>query len=247
MRNDRVDGRRVRRAAVVEEVVLQRTRASQLLTQDLGLDVVHTGSSLRQFMAWLQRTDRTRWPHLLVLDLRAEADAARSFEIIAALHDAGMRVLVLSALRNRGAARRMVELGIEAIVSTSDSEEDFVLAAETVLSGRTMVTARAQTLIHGTDQSLRLSRQEERALALYASGLTIAEVADRIGVRQGTARKYLKRVRDKLTAAGHPARSKLDLARIAWIEGYPTGEVDLPLTPEPRARREKPANADPAA
>jgi len=238
-----MDGRRVRRAAVVEEFVLQRNRAAWLLAEELGLDVVHTGASLRPFMAWLQRTDRTRWPHLLVLDLPPESDAPRHFEIIAALRDAGMRVLVLSSLRNRGAARRMIELHMEAIVSTSDTEEEFLLAAETVLAGGTTVTARAQTLIHGAEQALRLSRQEERALALYASGLTIAEVAERIGVRQGTARKYLKRVRDKFTAAGHPARSKLDLARVAWAEGYETEVNDQRPQQDPRSPSTEMASA----
>ena len=67
-------------------------------------------------------------------------------------------------------------------------------------------------------------------LALYASGFTIVEVADRIGVRHDTARKYLNRVRAKFTAAGWPARSKLQLARIAWAEGYADPEADGILT-----------------
>jgi len=226
MRNNRVEGRRVRRAAVVEEVVLQRMRAAQLLTDELGLEVVHTGGSLRQFMAWLQRADRTRWPHLLVLDVPDENDAARDLDVIVALRDAGMRIAVLSSLRNRNTARRMIELGIDAVAATSDTEEDFLLTADAALGGNPLITARAQTAIHGSGEALRLSRQEERALALYATGLTIAEVADRIGVKHDTARKYLKRVRDKFTLAGRPARTKLELARIAWAEGYLVAESD---------------------
>lgn len=235
MRNDRVDARRVRRAAVVEESVLQRTRAAQLLANDLKLEVVHTGATLPMFMAWLKRTDRTRWPHLLVLDLPTDVAPPRDLDLIAALRDAGMRVLVLSALRNRSAARRLVELGIDAVVSTSDGEDEFLLAADAALAGGTMITARAQATIHGADQTLRLSRQEERALALYASGLTIAEVAERIGVRHDTARKYLKRVRDKYTVIGRPARSKLELARIAWAEGYLVAESDRAVRSSPAA------------
>lgn len=225
MRKGRIEARRVRRAAVVEEFVMQRTRTVQLLGDELGLDVVHVGSSLRSFMAWLQRTDRTRWPHLLVLDLPAEDDALRQLDVIVALREAGMRVLVLSSLRARRTARRVISLGIDGIVSTTDSEETFVSAAESALAGTLTITARAHTAIHGSADALRLSRQEERALALYASGLSIAEVAIRIGVRQDTARKYLQRVRTKFTLAGRPARTKLDLARIAWTDGYVVDEM----------------------
>jgi len=226
VRTDGVGPRRVRRAAVVEESVLQRSRAAQLLREELGLDVVHAGASLRLFMAWLQRTDRTRWPHLLVLDLPSPDDTARDLDVIAALRDAGIRVLVLSALQPRSTARRIVSLGVDGIVSTADSEETFLSAAESALGGTVTISAQAHTAIYGAATALGLSRQEERALALYASGLTIAEVADRIGVRHDTARKYLKRVRTKFALAGHPARTKLDLARIAWAEGYVLAEAE---------------------
>ncbi|MFK4851471.1 helix-turn-helix transcriptional regulator [Microbacterium sp. ZW T6_19] len=226
MRKDRVDVRRVRRAAVVEEFVMQRSRTVQLLRDEVGLDVVHVGGSLRPFVAWLQRTDRTRWPHLLILDLPADAEALRQVGVISALRDAGMRVLILSSLRSRHTARHVISIGIDGIVSTTDSEEMFVSAAESALAGRLTITARAQTAIHGPADAPQLSRQEERALALYASGLSIADVADRIGVKQDTARKYLQRVRTKFTVAGRPARTKLDLARIAWADGYIISETE---------------------
>lgn len=222
MLSDRLDERRVRRAAVVEEAVMQRTRSAQLLTQELRLDVVHVGGSLRNFMSWLQSTDRSRWPHLLVIDLPTDDDSLRDLDVLVALREAGMRVLILSALHSRSTARRMLALGIDAVVSTLDSEGDFVRAAEHAIAGSVTVTPRARAAIDGTGDAGRLSRQEERAFALYASGLTIAEVAEQIGVRQDTARKYLKRVRDKFTIAGRPARTKLDLARIAWADGYLT-------------------------
>lgn len=205
---------------------MQRTRTAQLLRDELGLEVVHIGGSLRMFMSWLQQTDRTGWPHLLVLDLPSDDDALKELEVIAALRDAGMRVLILSSLRARRIARRVVALGIDGLVSTADSEDTFITAADNALSGTVTITARAQMAIQGPADAFTLSRQEERALALYASGLSIADVAAQIGVRQDTARKYLQRVRTKFTLAGRPARTKLDLARIAWTDGYVVAEED---------------------
>ena len=119
MRKDRIDKQRVRRAAVVEESVMQRARSVQLLQGELGLEVVHFCSSLRSFLAWMQNTDRMRWPHLLVLDLPSEDDAPRQLDLLAALRDAGMRVLILSTLRARHLARRVISRGVDGIVSTT--------------------------------------------------------------------------------------------------------------------------------
>lgn len=199
---------------------MQRNRTVQLLATELGLEVVHVGATLRTLMSWLQRTEKTRWPHLLIVDLPSGEESSREVEVITALRDAGMKVLILSALHARSMARQVLSLGVDGVVSTTDSEEQFVMAAEDALAGVVTITSRAQTAIYGSADALKLSRQEERALALYASGLTIAEVAAHIGVKQDTARKYLQRVRDKFTLAGRPARTKLELARIAWIDGY---------------------------
>lgn len=237
MRDLSVSDRRARRAVVVEEYVMQRNRAAQLVSEELGVEVVNAFATLAQFYVWLKGADRSLWPHLLVVGYHSAVEPApgslRDLDFLAAVQGAGTRILLLSALRNRTLARRLTSMNIDAIVSTADSEHDFVLAADAVLAGRSMVTPYAQALMVGSGTIVRLGHQEERALALYATGMTISEVAQRIDVKPDTARKYLKRVRDKFTAAGHPARTKLDLARIAWAEGYvvPTRAVMTPDTP----------------
>lgn len=207
---------------------MQRNRAGQLLTEELRLDVVHTGAGLRPLLEWLRRVDQTRWPHLLVLGVPHRGEAAPYAEAVATLRGAGMRVLAVTSSPARHISRRLLSDGVEGLVSTSDSEPEFLSAAAKVLAGRGIATPRALADAERQVQGPRLSIQEERVLALYASGHTIAEVADRIGVRHDTARKYLNRVRDKFTAAGWPARSKLQLARIAWAEGYADPAAEAP-------------------
>ena len=58
---------------------------------------------------------------------------------------------------------------------------------------------------------LRLSTQEQRALVLYASGLTVPQVALRMQLAPSTVKQYLDRVRDKSELAGRTARTKTDL------------------------------------
>lgn len=66
---------------------------------------------------------------------------------------------------------------------------------------------------------LRLSTQEQRALVLYASGLTVPQVALRMQLAPSTVKQYLDRVRDKSELAGRTARTKTDLYRLARVQG----------------------------
>lgn len=57
-----------------------------------------------------------------------------------------------------------------------------------------------------------LSGREISVLRAYTSGLTLDAVARQLGIRQSTARTYLKRVKEKYRQVGRPAYTKLDLA-----------------------------------
>lgn len=220
MLNEPAGARRARRAVVVDELVLQRSRIEQLLSGISDLEVVGVCHTLREFMAWLRHTERTRWPHLLVLSLPFDPLASNDLSALTALREAGIRVLALTSPGTRTTARRVAAAGAEGFVSTADSEDDFVAAAAIVLTGGTIMTPPAHAVINPASAGTRLSAQEARVLALYANGMTISQAAEAMGIRHDTARKYLNRVRDKFTSAGRPARSKLQLAQIAWADGY---------------------------
>ena len=64
-----------------------------------------------------------------------------------------------------------------------------------------------------------LSQQERAILVGYASGLTLASAARRAGVRPGTAKSYLDRIKAKYRDLGRPAYTKLDLAERARQDG----------------------------
>lgn len=66
---------------------------------------------------------------------------------------------------------------------------------------------------------IRLSIQERRALVMYASGLTVPQVALRMQLAPSTVKQYLDRVRDKSELAGRTARTKTDLYRLARVQG----------------------------
>lgn len=70
-----------------------------------------------------------------------------------------------------------------------------------------------------TDNRPALSAQETVVLVSYASGLKLSAAARRAGIRPGTAKQYLERVKRKYFVAGRPARTKLELAARAREDG----------------------------
>lgn len=198
--------------------MLQRVRTLQLLESPLGLDVAHAGDSIAALFAWMRESPHARWPHLLVTELVPGPGLERELGVLQALRNAGVKVVLLSALQSYLVARKAIGSGMDGIVSKSDSEAVLLDAITRVLEGRTIVTESAEAWIRA-DPMPRLSTQETRLLELYAAGASIAEAAERLGVKQDTARKYLSRIRLKYRSQGRRAASKLELARLAWQDG----------------------------
>lgn len=67
--------------------------------------------------------------------------------------------------------------------------------------------------------SPQLSEQEKTVLVSYVSGMKLSSAARCAGVRPGTAKQYLERVKLKYEKAGRPARTKLELLLRAREDG----------------------------
>ncbi|HMR50196.1 MAG TPA: hypothetical protein PKE40_13130 [Arachnia sp.] len=161
----------------------------------------------------------TRRPHLLVLDLMVDHQPSVDVAVVESLLKAGLRIVVLSALASPSLVRRIVKVGVHGVIGKRDSEEDVLAAVRAVLRGEEWVTPELAKVVAGDPERPRLSLQEERALVLYATGLTIEQVATSMNIGRETAKQYLDRVKRKYAEAGMPVRTKLDFGRIAWNEG----------------------------
>lgn len=208
------------RVAIVEDHTLQRARTEQLLSRPGEFEVVFTGISAPEFVQWSKTVPRARRPHLLVLDLMVERQPNVDVALVQALLAAGLRIVVLSALASPPLVRSVIRAGVGAIVGKQDREEDILAAIRAVLRGEEWMTTELANVIAGDPQRPALSIQEERALVLYASGLTVQQVGEAMNIGRETAKQYLDRVKKKYAAAGVTVKSKLDYSRIAWQEGY---------------------------
>lgn len=211
---------RVFRVAIVEDHLLQRQRTEQLVNGAEELRVVFSGETAPAFVAWLRQAPKSRHPHVLVLDLRVDRRPGVDAALVRRFLRAGLKIVVLSALSSPPLVRDVLAAGVRVIVGKRDSEADVLAAIRAAIRGEEWLTTELADVIADGPGRPRLSSQEKRALVLYASGLTVGEVATSMNVKPDTAKQYLERVKAKYTAAGFSARSKLDLSRIAWVDGY---------------------------
>ncbi|MFS3126770.1 hypothetical protein ACLM5J_00035 [Nocardioides sp. Bht2] len=208
------------RVAIVEDHLLQRRRTEELVASQAQLKLVWSGESLPAFVDWLSKSPRANHPHLLVLDLQVDRGDAADPEVVRRLVDAGLRVLVLSAMASPSLVRDVLRAGVGGMVGKRDKEDDIVSAIWAVLGRSTWITPELASVMAGDPDRPALSDQEERALVLYASGLTLDAVAEALGVRKDTAKKYLGRVKAKYAAAGRPVRTKVELNEAARQDGF---------------------------
>jgi len=208
-----------RNVAVVEDHLLQRKRTEELVAAQPGLRTVWSGETLPEFLAWVKGVADADRPHLLLLDLMVERGPTATPEQIETVIGAGIRVLVISALASPALIRRVIRAGVGGVVGKRDSEADIVAAIWTTLGQGHWVTPELASVIAGDENRPTLSEQEERVLVLYASGLTLDGVAEALGIKADTAKKYLSRVKVKYADAGRPATTKLELNEVARQDG----------------------------
>lgn len=135
---------------------------------------------------------------------------------------AGAEVVVLTGSTSPGLEERALRAGAAAFLTTSHPFAELVAVAREVLGASRAQPARRDWRPLPADEPRRprLSLGEETALRLYASGLSTAEVGDRMHVRFETAKTYLRRVREKYARVDRPASRRADLTQRALEDGY---------------------------
>lgn len=217
----------VHRVALVEDHVLQRSRTEEILLRESGLVVVASCSSLPEFVEWLLRAPKAQRPDLLVLDLSVDRGPDADPAVMQKLVNGGIKILVFSAMASPLMVREAIRANVSGVVGKRDSEAAVINAVRAVLRGEEWMTPDLASAIAGDAERPALSVQEERALVLYASGLTLAAVAAALGVKPDTAKTYLSRVKAKYASVGRPMKSKVDISREATRDGFirPAGPV----------------------
>jgi DNA-binding NarL/FixJ family response regulator len=204
------------RLAILEDHALVREALTSRLHRSIpDATIVYQGSSLTDCM----RAIVTNGCDCIILDLNL-GDGRSAESNVAAMVRTDIPVLVVSALATPAIIRTVFSLGVFGYIPKSGEPEEITDAVNAALAGETYTSSDAAAAIMSeVSTSVALSEQERRAMVLYASGMKMRAVASTMGVTEGTAQEYIKRMRAKYDKAGTPLSTKTDIYRMAVSEG----------------------------
>lgn len=113
------------------------------------------------------------------------------------------------------------------MISKASRIDDVIAAIRTVARGEALDNVEWASAVDG-DRAFadaQLSNRERDVLRLYAAGLPLKAVADRLGIAYSTAKENITRVRTKYVEVGRPAPTKVDLLRRAMEDGLMPGHA----------------------
>lgn len=182
--------------------------------------VVFSGSTVGAYLEW-RRTSGSAPAEVVVLDLTL-GDGTTVTENVTALVFDGSSVMIHSVADRPAAVREALAAGAAGVVSKSSSLDEVLAAIATVGRGDQLNNIEWASAVDGDHAfaDAQLSAREREVLSLYAAGLPLKAVAERLGVAYSTAKENITRVRTKYVDVGRPAPTKLDLLRRAVEDGF---------------------------
>ena len=192
-------------------------------------DVVFSGSTVTDYLKW--RLSSAAAPaDVVVLDLTL-GDGTTVTENVRRLVVDGSSVIIHSVADRPAAVREALAAGAAGVVSKSSRIDDVTAAVRTVARGEPLNNVEWASAVEGDRDfaDAQLSAREREVLRLYAAGLPLKVVADRLGVAYSTAKENITRVRVKYVEVGRPAPTKVDLLRRAMEDGIvePADQEDI--------------------
>jgi len=174
------------------------------------------------------------WPELLahsefpvdivLLDVDLKDNIPVSVKI-AMLKSAGVTCVLMSTYSEPHIVREALAAGALGYLVKSEDAEMIVEAIRAASKGEAFISAELDQAINGEagESSPKLSAQERRVMALYATGEPVKSVAYQLGISEETAKSYLKRIREKYRAYGIDVGTKVGLRMQAIQDGIIIG------------------------
>ena len=153
-------------------------------------------------------------PDIALLDI--EMPGASGLDAAAVLHKQlpSCRVLILTTFGRPGYLRRAMESGVVGFLVKDAPAVQLAAAIRRAVAGERIVdpALAASALSEGGNP---LTERERAALAVSATGASIAEIAATLSLSEGTVRNYLSSAIQKLDA-----RNRNEAARLAEQKGW---------------------------
>lgn len=163
---------------------------------------------------------------VVVTDLSL-ADGSVVQDNVQRLVAAGPAVLIFSIADKPALMRAAVKAGATAIVPKSKSMAELANAIELAAQGVILNNSETSAMID-TDSEFKwaaLSNREKEVLSLYASGMSLKQVAYTLQIKPSSAKEHIDRVRVKYAKLGRQAATKVDLFKRAIEDGILDGDL----------------------
>jgi DNA-binding NarL/FixJ family response regulator len=163
---------------------------------------------------------------VVVTDLSL-ADGSLVSENVERLVDAGPAVFIFSIADKQSLMRSALLAGATAIVPKSQPMSELAEAIRLAAQGIIINNPETSAMIDADFlfKEAKLSAREREVLSLYASGMSLKQVAYQLEIKQSSAKEHIDRVRVKYARLGREAATKVDLFKRAIEDGILTGDM----------------------
>ncbi|GIH67936.1 response regulator transcription factor [Sphaerimonospora thailandensis] len=212
------------RVVVGEPDRVTRARLRGVLHMRNGIYVVGEARAARQLSDLVAR----RRPRVAVVTAALRQAEGVELALVAAARTRNRtRVVLVSEALDEELLGRALHGGVGGFVHRGSLLEEIVPAIRLVAAGQTFISSSMITRLRdriaavtiGVDHRLAaLTPREAEVLALVATGLSNAGIAEKLGIGTGTVRSHLARILDKLSAT-----NRAHAVGIAYESGLITG------------------------
>lgn len=198
------------RVMIAEDQAMVRGALAALLTLEGDIEIVAQVARGDEVVAAAQAIH----PDVALLDI--EMPGMDGLDAAAALRDQEprCRTLILTTFGRPGYLRRAIESGAVGFLLKDAPAAELAAAIRRIVAGERVVDPKLAlaALSAGTNP---LTERERDVLAVAASGASVAEIAKKLFLSEGTVRNYLSAAIQKLHAA-----NRVEAARIAESKGW---------------------------
>jgi two-component system response regulator DesR len=198
------------RVIIAEDQAMVRGALAALLALEGDIEIVAQVARGDEVVA----AARSAHPDVALLDI--EMPGMDGLDAAAALRDREptCRVLILTTFGRPGYLRRAMESGVVGFLLKDAPAAELAAAIRRIVAGERVVDPKL-ALAALSEGNNPLTERERDVLAVAASGASIAEIAMKLSLSEGTVRNYLSVAIQKLHAA-----NRVEAARIAESKGW---------------------------
>ncbi|MEN9872107.1 MAG: hypothetical protein RL450_42 [Actinomycetota bacterium] len=190
--------------------------------QEFNFELMGSAPTVPELLAQIEGKD----VEVVVTDLSL-ADGSLVSENVEQLVEAGPAVLIFSIADKPSLMRAALRAGATAIVPKSQPMAELAEAIRLAAKGVIINNPETSAMIDADllFKEAKLSIREREVLSLYASGMSLKQVAYELQIKQSSAKEHIDRVRVKYARLGREAATKVDLFKRAVEDGILSGEM----------------------